>query len=338
VVGGPVRVGLLAYEGCYASELFTVADTLSLANRVAEYRGASPPFATSVHAVRPGQVTTGGGTSIGARPMTYALDLIVVPGFDLSPEQHVGERLRQWQPEIDVIERAGARSLGAVGVCVGAFLLAESGLLDGRRATTAWLFADALANRYPAVTVDRRALLVHDGPTTTSGAFSAALDVAMDLVHVYAGQSIMHTTARIALASSRSSQAPYVDEQLMTAAAGSFSARVRHHLAQRIDAEYDLAALAATQHVSTRTLLRRFRAETGQTPLNYLQSLRIAHARRSLESTDLSIDEIARSVGYRDVTTFRRLFARAVQMSPSQYRRSFGAPSTPQTRGVQRRQ
>jgi transcriptional regulator GlxA family with amidase domain len=110
---------------------------------------------------------------------------------------------------------------------------------------------------------------------------------------------------------------------MLTATAGSFSAEVRRYLGTQIDREYDLTALASAHHVSTRTLLRRFRSETGQTPLNCLQSLCISQARRALETTDLSVEEVAHNVGYTDTSTFRRLFARTVGMSPSEYRRSF---------------
>jgi transcriptional regulator GlxA family with amidase domain len=319
-----VKVGLLAYDGCFASELFAVADTLTLANRVAEARSAHTPFATSVHAVEPGQVRTGSGTAITARAMTYALDLLVVPGFDLNPAEHPSERLHAWRAEVDLIRRAAGRSLPIASICVGSFLLAESGLLDGRRATTAWLFADALAAGYPSVTIDQRALLVEHGPITTTGAFSAATDLALHLIRLHAGPELARATARIALAPGRSSQAPYIDERMLLTTTGSFSAAVRHYLGQNLDADYDLAALAAAHHVSTRTLLRRFRYETGQTPLGYLQTLRISHARRALETTDLNIDEVSRSVGYNDTSTFRRLFTRTVGVSPSTYRRTFG--------------
>lgn len=319
-----MKVGLLAYEGCFASELFAVADTLAIANRVAEARDTDAPFATSVHAVRPGQVLTGSGTAISGRAMTYALDLLVVPGFDLNPAEHPSERMQARRPEVDLIRRAAGHSLPIASICVGAFLLAESGLLDGRRATTAWLFADALAAGYPAASIDRSALLVEDGPVTTTGAFGAASDLALHLIRLHAGSDLARTTARIALAPGRSSQAPYVDEQLLSAITGSFSADVRHHLSQHLTVDYDLAALANAHHVSTRTLLRRFRAETGQTPLGYLQSLRISQARRILETTDLNIDEVSRGVGYNDTSTFRRLFTRTVGVSPSTYRRTFG--------------
>jgi transcriptional regulator GlxA family with amidase domain len=320
----PLRVGLLAYDGCFASEILALADTLTLANRVAESRGQRTPFATSVHAARPGPVRTGSGTIITARAMTQALDTLVVPGFDLDPAEPPGKRLQMWQGEIDLIGRAARRSLPIASICVGAFLLAESGLLDGRRATTAWLYAETLATGYPTAIVDRSALLVEDGPIITTGAFGAATDLALHMIRLHAGAELARTTARIGLAPRRSSQAPYVDEQILRAPTGVFSTGVRNYLRRNLAAEYDLNALAHAHQVSTRSLLRRFRAETGQTPLEYLQSIRIAQARRALETTVLNIDEISRGVGYGDTSTFRRLFARTVGVSPSIYRKTFG--------------
>jgi transcriptional regulator GlxA family with amidase domain len=260
--------------------------------------------------------------------MTYSLDLLVVPGFDLDPGQEPVDRLARWQPEVALIRRAAARALPVAGVCVGAFLLADSGVLSGRRATTAWILAEQLARAYPLVDVDHQALLVEDGPVTTTGAFNAAADLALHLVRLHCGEATMRTTARITLSSGRSSQAPYIDERLLgPSGGGDFSAAVRRHLGERLDHDYDLGALAAAHHVSTRTLLRRFRAETGQTPLDFLQSLRVSRARQVLESTSLSVDEVARGVGYQDVSTFRRLFSRSVGLSPSEYRRTFRLPA-----------
>jgi transcriptional regulator GlxA family with amidase domain len=319
----PFRVGLLAYAGCFASELFTVVDTLTVANHIATLRREPARFVTSVHAASSDPVPAG-GVSIGARRMTYALDLLVVPGFDLDPAQEPMDYLAGWQPEVELIRRAATRSLPVAGICVGTFLLADAGILDGRRATTAWLVAERLARAYPGVAVDHQALLVEDGPVTTTGAFSAAADLALHLVRLHVGEATMRATARITLSSGRSSQAPYIDELLLgPAGGGPFSAAVRRHLGEHLDDDYDLGALAAAHHVSTRTLLRRFRAETGQTPLDYLQALRVSRARQVLESTSLSVDQVAHSVGYQDVSTFRRLFSRTVGLSPSQYRRTF---------------
>ncbi len=318
------RVGVLIYEGCFASEAFAVLDVLSLANRVADFSGDPAPFVPTIHAARPGVVITGGGFAVRALRMDYSLDLLVVPGFDLSPGQDIDRRLEGSHDEIVLLRRAAARSISTASICVGAFLLGEAGMLDGRRATTAWLFADELAKRHPDTVVDRSALLIEDGQVTTTGAFSAALDLALHLVRMRAGVSVARTTSKITLTTpGRTLQSPYIDESLDDSVRQAFSASVRRELLDNLDREYDLSALAAAHHVSTRTMLRRFRAETGQTPLDFLQAARVSRAKQLLEATDLSVEQIARAVSYRDTGTFRRLFSGAVGLTPSDYRRTF---------------
>lgn len=327
MVDAASRVGVLVYEGCFASEAFAVLDVLTLANRVAEFSGDPAPFIPTIHAARPGVVPTSGGFGVRALRMNYSLDLLVVPGFDLSPGQDIDGRLKRSQDEIALLRRVAARSISTASICVGAFLLGEAGMLDGRRATTAWLFADELGKRHPDATVDRNALLIEDGPVTTTGAFSASLDLALHLVRMRAGASVARTTSKITLTTpGRTMQSPYIDETLDDSVKQAFSTNVRRDLLDDLDQQYDLTALAAAHHVSTRTMLRRFRAETGQTPLDFLQAARVSRAKQLLEATDLSVEQIARSVSYQDTGTFRRLFSGAVGLTPSDYRRAFAVP------------
>ncbi|OMC15482.1 GlxA family transcriptional regulator [Mycobacterium sp. SP-6446] len=318
------RVGVLVYRDCFASEAFAVLDVLTLANRVAEFNGQPVPFITTLHAARPGAVSASGGIEMRAPRMRYGLDLLVIPGFDLSPVQDIDGRLETWGDEIALLRRVAARGIPTASICVGAFLLGAAGMLDGRRATTAWLFADELGRRHPEAIVDRDALLIEDGPITTTGAFSASLDLALHLVRLRAGATVARTTSKITLTTpGRALQSPYIDETLDGSVRQGFSTHVRRDLLANLDREYNLAALAAAHHVSTRTMLRRFRAETGQTPLDFVQAARVSRAKQLLEATDLSIEQIARSVGYRDTGTFRRLFSGAVGLRPSDYRRAF---------------
>lgn len=197
-------------------------------------------------------------------------------------------------------------------------------MLDGRRATTAWLFADELAKRHPHAAIDRNALLVEDDRVTMTGAFSASLDLALHLVRMRAGSAVARTTSKITLITpGRTLQSPYIDETLEGSVRQAFSTNVRRDLLTNLDREYDLPALAAAHHVSTRTMLRRFRAETGQTPLDFLQAARVSRAKQLLEATDLSVEQIARSVSYQDTGAFRRLFSGVVGLTPSDYRRAF---------------
>jgi transcriptional regulator GlxA family with amidase domain len=286
------------------------------------------PFAVSVLAARPGAVALAGTATLtptsGAGRQRPSVDLVVVPGFAYLPGVDLERVLATWRAEIALLRGWAARGVTVASVCVGAFLLGEAGLLDGRRVTTAWLAADALSARYPASTVEPSEVLVQDGPITTVAAFTAAFDLGLHLVRQQAGEAAARRTARVALVPpARGLQTPYVDRGLLSSQTGDFATRVRTHLLAHLGDPYDLTGLARTFHVSTRTMLRRFRDQTGETPLHFLQSARVARAQRLLESSGLTITEVMRSTGYHDARTFRQLFVTRVGLSPAAYRLAF---------------
>jgi transcriptional regulator GlxA family with amidase domain len=251
-------------------------------------------------------------------------DVLVVPGFELLRGLDVDAKLARLSPEVAAIRSHAAAGNVVVSICVGAFLLARAGLLNGRRATTAWLFADELARRCPDADVRPDRLVVTDTGVTTTAAFSAMYDFALELIRQHSGASVARTTARVALVDdARSSQTPYVDSRLLPQPGNQFSRRVMRRLDQNLAARYDLVALAGTFNVSTRTLLRRFAAETGQSPLDYLRSSRVRRARHLLETTDRTVASISAALGYRDSGTFAALFAQHTGRRPRDYRAAF---------------
>jgi transcriptional regulator GlxA family with amidase domain len=322
------RINILAYDGCMGMEVFGLCDTLLLANRVAQaLRGAAaaPLFDVRVTSLAGGVVKAAGGLSIGTRTYRASSDLLVVPGMDIGDRDGCTQPHAQLAKEVKAIARAFARGAPVVALCVGAFLLAEAGLLDGRRATTSWMFAGDLARRFPLARVDPAAMLVVDGGVTTTGAFTAALDLAMHLVRQAASPKEARAVARMALLDQRGQQAPYIDTSMMARPSGRFSDNVQRWLAARLATPYNLAELSAAFHVSGRTMLRRLQAETGQSPLAYLQGERINLAKRLLETESASVAQITERVGYGDVATFSTLFKRLTGLSPAQYRRSFNS-------------
>ncbi len=325
-----IKVALLAYHGCMGMEVFGIADTLLIANRVAQAmggEGTAPLFEVSVVSLAGGDITAAGGIRIGTvRAARRAFDLLVVPGMEVADRSGCLYALPRLAPEIAFIARSFAKGRPVAALCVGAFLLGEAGLLDARRATTSWLFGTELAQRFPKAGVDTTAMLVEEGGVTTTGSFSATFDLALHLVGKYAPPRIGRAVARMGLIdANRSSQAPFVDVRMLPPPADTFSARVSAWMAARLDTPYDLGAIAAAFHVSGRTLLRRFKDETGVTPLAQLQQARIARARLLLESGALSVAQVTEQVGYADVATFGALFKRLVGHSPAQYRRRFRA-------------
>ncbi|MDQ2988061.1 MAG: helix-turn-helix domain-containing protein [Pseudomonadota bacterium] len=320
------KINVLAYDGCMGMEVFGLCDTLLLANRVAQaIRGgaAEPLFDVRVTSLAGGTVVAAGGLSIGTRKYRALPDLLVIPGMDIGDRDGYTRPHEQLAAEVKAIARAFARGAPVASMCVGAFLLAEAGLLDGRRATTSWMFAADLAQRFPLARVEPAAMLVEDGGVTTTGSFTATFDLAMQLIRQTAAPKEARAVARMALLNQRGSQAAYVDTSMTAKPSGRFSDHVQSWLGERLAEPYELATLAAAFHVSGRTMLRRLNAETGQSPLEYLQGERINSAKRLLESGALSLAQITERVGYMDVATFSTLFKRLAGQSPAQYRRSF---------------
>ncbi|RSM77735.1 AraC family transcriptional regulator [Amycolatopsis sp. WAC 01375] len=314
------RVGVLAYPGCFASEVFGVPDLLTMASHVAA--AEDPSYEVSILSPRR-RVVASGGAVITVSPVR-PVDVLVVPGFELSPGLDLDTKLRSLRPEIEAVKSASEAGVAVVSICVGAFLLADAGLLDGRRSTTSWLFAGRLADRRPGTEVLPDELVVTDSGVTTTGAFSAMYDFALGLIREHHGGRVARATARIALVDdARSSQAPYVDADLLPATGREFSQGVKRRLDQNLRERYDLGLLATTFHVSARTLLRRFRGETGKTPLGYLQEARVRRAKHLLETTERTIAGIAAEVGYRDPGTFSAVFARLTGHRPRDYRAMF---------------
>ena len=175
--------------------------------------------------------------------------------------------------------------------------------------------------------MDSRALILHDDGIITTAAFSSTSDLAIEIIREHCGDEVARITARVTLVHDvPASQAPYIDDTIVAAPAERFSDEVKRWLEERADDTYRLAELAAAFHVATRTMLRRFQAEAGESPLSYLQRVRVRRAKALLETTDLRLSEVMSAVGYIDPGTFRRLFAEHTGVSPADYRRQFRRP------------
>jgi len=320
----PVRIAILAYAGCMATEIFAVADVLLIATHVAHAlrKTASPPFEIQIVGLGGRTVTVAGGFSVGVQRPLGVYDLLVVPGLEIRRLDEWDNKLAPLRRELAFIGKSFASGTPVASVCIGTFLLGEAGLLAGRKATTAWLCAAELASRYPAATLCADAVLVEDGAVTTTGAVSSAFDLAIHLVKKTLGAEVATATARLALLSQpRASQAPFVDSALLgTPSLPSFAQSVTHWLGARLTEPYDLERLAQAFHVSTRTLLRRVKAQTGDSPLALLQQARVDKAKQLLGDSARSVAQITEAVGYADVPTFSRLFASRVGETPARYR------------------
>jgi transcriptional regulator GlxA family with amidase domain len=228
---------------------------------------------------------------------------------------------------LDELRRAHARGARIMSVCTGAFILAEAGLLDGRRVTTHWAHADELVQRYPKVDVDPGVLYVDDGDILTSAGTAAGIDLCLHVVRQDFGAEVANWVARRMVVPPHrdGGQAQFVDQPLPDLPATDPFAEtlvwVQDHLDEPITVE-DLAGRAA---MSPRTFARRFRATTGTTPHQWLLRQRVLFAQRLLETTDASIELVAQTCGLGTPTNLRQHFQRLLQTTPQAYRRTFQA-------------
>ncbi len=323
----PLRIAVLAYAGCMGTEIFGVADVLLIASHLARALGRATAPAFDVQVVAPvgRTVAVAGGFTVGVQRPAGVYDLLIVPGLEIRRLDEWDQKLGALKKELAFIRKTFASGTAVASVCIGTFLLGEAGLLSGRRATTAWLCAAELGRRYPAARVQADAVLLEDGAVVTTGAVSSAFDLAMHIVKKTLGADVAVATARLALLPpSRASQAPYVDATLLSNTMPSFSQNVAQWMRARLAQPYDLERLAQAFHVSSRTLLRRVKQQTGQSPLSLLQQARVEKAKQLLCSTRWSLVRITEAVGYADVPTFSRMFANQVGETPAQFRRRNG--------------
>ena len=319
-----VRIAVLAYQGCMPTQLFGIADVLRIASDIAGSLGAQGDLQVEIDliSVKARQVTVAGGQTVQAQRPVGHYDLVVVPGLEIQRPADWSARLAPLSREVAFIRQRFARGSALASICVGAFLLGEAGLLNGRNVTTAWLFAGDLAARYPQAKLNADAILQEDGAVMTSGAVSAVFDMAIALVKRYWGAEVATATARVALLpSQRPSQSPFVDATLVQSRLPTFSQNLTQWFEARLTERYELAKVAQAFHISGRTLMRRVKAETGLSPLSLLQNARIEKAKQLLQTTHWPIARIIDAVGYSDTASFARLFTQRVGESPAKYRR-----------------
>ncbi|MGB2710263.1 MAG: helix-turn-helix domain-containing protein, partial [Conexibacter sp.] len=219
---------------------------------------------------------------------------------------------------------AYARGARIASICTGAFALAEAGLLDGRRATTHWRAAKLLAERYPQVDVDPDVLYVDEGRILTSAGIAAGIDLCLHLVRRDHGADAANAVARHTIVPPHRSggQAQFIERPVPPSDGEGLEA-TRAWALERLEQPLTVAALARHAHCSERTLARRFRAETGTTPLRWLHAQRIEHAQRLLESTDLPVELVAQRCGFGSGAVLRQHFRRSTAATPTAYRRTF---------------
>lgn len=281
----------------------------------------APPFTLLTAAGEPGILTTTGGIRMHAPHDLGVLGqagIVIVPSWRDARERPPESALR-------ALRDAHADGALIVGLCMGAFVLAASGLLDGRRAVTHWFHAPALAEMYPHVRVDPDVLYADDGDVVTSAGTAAGLDACLHVVRRIWGASAATSIARrmVTPPQRAGGQAQYIDQPLPPRPEEDEFGRVMAWALAHLDEAIGIDDLAARACLSRRTFDRRFRAATGMSPLQWLLHQRVLGARTLLERTELPVDHVARKVGLGSAVSLRQPFRRLVGVSPQQYRATF---------------
>ncbi|MFG2137207.1 GlxA family transcriptional regulator [Streptomyces sp. NPDC048650] len=231
---------------------------------------------------------------------------------------------------LDALRRAHEEGARIVGLCTGAFVLAAAGLLDGRPATTHWMYAPTLAKRYPSVHVDPRELFVDDGDVLTSAGTAAGIDLCLHIVRTDHGADAANALARRLVVPPRRTASEmghqrYLDRSLPEEIGADPLAEVVAWALEHLHEQFDVETLAARAYMSRRTFDRRFRSLTGSAPLQWLITQRVLQAQRLLETSDYSVDEVAGRCGFRSPVALRGHFRRQLGASPAAYRAAYRA-------------
>jgi transcriptional regulator GlxA family with amidase domain len=325
----PRQVAILIYPGVQSLDVTGPLEVFAGASQLVEAGGGGRGYEIRTLSRDGAPVRASSGLQIvpdmSLAGLPGGLDTLIVPGGRGVREACADGTLVAW------IAQAAPRARRTASVCTGAFLLAEAGLLENRRATTHWSAAEALARLHPEVAVDPDPIFVRDGRIWTSAGVTAGMDLALALVEEDLDREVALSIARHLVLFLRR---PGNQSQFSATLAAQQPAReplreVQREVLEDVAGEHSVEAMAARAHMSPRHFARAFRAETGVTPARYVERVRLEAARRRLEDTDDPIAVVAVRCGFSTTETMRRTFLRALAVAPVEYRRRFRSERLP---------
>ncbi len=321
-----LNITVLAYDNCLQSGIAGILDLLTLANW--EQKRLHPD-ATSLFCRTEVVTLDGEPVSSFNRQQIVAnkrieecgdIDLLIVPGVMGRPD-----RLLEQTELVAWIKQLHQDGTVIASACSGAFLLAEAEILNKRQATTHWQLADRFRSRYPKVDLQIDRLIVDGVDYLCAAGTGAHIDLALHLIEKYGSKSLAKVCARMMLIDgTRREQAPFVKFKGSREHIDEPVLKVQQWLDRYYREKVTVRVMAKRAGLNERTFLRRFKKATGEAPLEYLQKMRIEKAKQLLTGTDQGLEEITNTVGYVDLSSFRRLFRQIVGMSPTTYRKRFG--------------
>ena len=316
------EIGIVHYPGAQVAcilgltDLFSVASTIALDQRRS---GQSPLRVTHWKPIHCGAANLSCVYDSARRGSPKPRTLVIPPTMVNLPDPDVPAGVVSW-----VCNRHAAGAT-LVSLCSGAFILAETGLVDGLSVATHQICAEALAKRFPQIVVDTNRRIIDHGDIITAGGFLSWVDLGLFLVERILGSAIKAETARFVLDDPAAGEARYFTGFAPPQTHGDGAVlKAQEWVHMRDGRGVSLAALAKAAGLERRTLHRRFASATGMSPIEYSRAVRIARARELLEGGDISQKQIAQSLGYKDVASFARVFRKAVGSAPGAYRKKFG--------------
>jgi transcriptional regulator GlxA family with amidase domain len=318
------HIAVVTFDGAQSLDVTGPLEAFAVASRVLREHdpGAPAPYTVEVLAARPGPVRMGSGLRLVADRafgrVRGGIDTLIVSGGDVDAAA-ADLRLRRWlRLMVPRVRRLAA-------VCTGAFILAEAGLLDGRRATTHWLGVESLRSRYPAVTVEPDAIFVRDGAVYTSAGVTAGIDLALAMIEEDLGRAVALGVARglVVFLKRPGGQSQFSSHLAAQATPPGALRDLPAWIPEHLDEHLSVERLAARTAMSPRNFARVFRRQTGCTPAKYVERARVDAARRLLEDGEQGLEAVAARCGFGSAEQMRRTFLRHVGVVPTDYRRRF---------------
>ena len=315
----PKAIHVLAFANMQILDVTGPLQVFASANDLARQRGMSVPYAPSVIASGGGAVMSSAGLAVLAEPLpqTPSDTLIIAGGWGIYPAAE-DSQLVGW------VREHGTHCRRVASVCTGAFLLAASGWLDGRRVVTHWTRCEQLAAQHPNLRVEANPIFINDGPVWTSAGVTAGIDLALAMVEEDLGRDIALDVARhLVVFLKRPGGQSQFSVTLSLQQQGNRFDELHAWIAENLTCDLGVPTLAEQAGMSERSFIRHYRADTGQTPARAIELIRVETARRLLSDTGLPIKRIAANCGFGSEETLRRSFLRAIGVTPQAYRERF---------------
>lgn len=315
---------VLVLSGAYATSVATTLDVLQAAAALApRMKQARPTWRVVSPSGRSVSLSSGMQIKAAAlpKPPYSQATTWIIPGLDLDDAPAISNRLAKAdaQRAMQAVAAHAAQEGQVAAACSAVFLLQAAGLLSGRRVTTSWWLAPELRRREPLCTVDADRMVCADGPLSTAGAAFAQTDLMLHLLRVQFGVALADAVGRVLLIDGRQAQAPFVVPALLSNG-NALVARLVARIESSLPHPPSVDTLASECAMSPRTLLRHVREATGKSTMALVHSVRLNRARMLIESSRMSIEQVAEQVGYEDATALRRLMRKVAGTQPSRYR------------------